>query len=78
MRYEGLFALARSMLTEEAVRCTAHLVRLLQLSGLSKVELEEARGIYVSIVQDHLGECTTLSRFSIPRDPYAREMPLGV
>jgi hypothetical protein len=56
------------MLTEEAVRCTAHLVRLLQLSGLSKVELEEARGIYVSIVQDHLGECTTLSLCSILRD----------
>jgi hypothetical protein len=50
----ALFLLARAMLNEEAVRCTAHIVRLLQLHGHSKAELEEARSIYLAIIQDHL------------------------
>jgi hypothetical protein len=53
----ALFLLARAMLNEEAVRCAAHLVRLLQLHGRTKDELEEARSIYLAIIQDHLCKC---------------------
>lgn len=52
----ALFLLARAMLNEEAVRCAAHLVRLLQLHGHTKEELEEARSIYLAIIEDHLCE----------------------
>jgi hypothetical protein len=64
-KHEALFELARSMLTEEAVRCTARLVRLLQLGGHNREELEEARGIYLSIVKDHLGKWSVCQTRSI-------------
>jgi hypothetical protein len=61
----ALFLLARAMLNEEAVRCTAHLMRLLQLHGRTKDEREEARSIYLAIIQDHLCKCGRINALCI-------------